>query len=184
MGNFSFKETILQGVYVIETKAYKDHRGYFKETYNIESFSQYLDLEFVQDNTSLSKKGVLRGLHYQEPHYQGKLVRVVQGEVYDVAVDIRPSSKTYGQYFGIRLSEDNHRQLYVPEGLAHGFLVLSEEAKVSYKCTALYHPKEEKGLHWNDERIGIKWPVKELEEIIVNQRDNEFPTLDEIEANQ
>lgn len=183
MGNFEFISTPLKDLILVETKVYKDDRGFFKETYSAHAFQPFLDVNFVQDNTSLSVKGVLRGLHYQQPHYQGKLVRVVAGQVYDVAVDLRKGSPTYGQYYGVVLSEDNHRQLYIPEGFAHGFLTLSETAKVSYKCTTKYYPHEEKGLHWNDQQVGIPWPLEGIDKVLVNERDDAFPTLEQIMDN-
>lgn len=156
----------IEGLYVIEPKVFGDQRGYFMETYNQRDFQQAgLTMEFVQDNQSSSVKGVLRGLHFQKKHPQGKLVRVVSGEVFDVAVDIRPGSKTYGKWHGVRLSAENKKQFYIPPGFAHGFLVLSDRAEFCYKCTDFYHPEDEDGLLWNDPAIGIQWPGVEDEQL-------------------
>ena len=152
--------SIIEGLYVIEPAVHGDARGYFSETYNQNDMHEAgLDMIFVQDNESMSTKGVLRGLHFQKQYPQGKLVRVVKGAVYDVAVDLRQTSPTYGRYFGVTLSEENHKQFYISEGFAHGFLVLSDEAKFCYKVTDFYHPGDESGMAWNDPEIGIDWPV-------------------------
>ena len=149
---------------VIEPEIHLDARGYFTESYNQKDMQEAgLNVDFVQDNQSGSVKGVLRGLHYQKEHPQGKLVRVIRGRVYDVAVDIRRGSVTYGKWFGIELSEENRKQLYIPEGFAHGFLVLSENAEFCYKCTDFYHPGDEGGIAWNDPTLGIQWPEIEGE---------------------
>lgn len=183
MGQFNFIETKLDGVYVIEPKVFGDYRGYFMETYNYENFkSAGLDMKFVQDNQSKSKKGVLRGLHFQNKFPQGKLVRVIKGEVFDVAVDLRKKSKTYGEWFGALLSSDNNKQLYIPEGCAHGFLVISEEAEFVYKCTNYYHPEFEAGIIWNDREISIDWPLEGIGEIILSDKDSKLPTLKETKA--
>ena len=159
MGKFNFIKTKLKGAYIIEPAVFGDSRGYFMETYNYRDFKEAgLDMEFVQDNQSASSKGVLRGLHFQTRHPQGKLVRVISGSVFDVAVDIIPGSETFGEWIGVELSADNKRQLYVPEGFAHGFLVLSDHAEFAYKCTDFYDPTGEGGLMWNDPDIGIDWP--------------------------
>ena len=151
----------IEGLYVIEPAVHGDARGYFSETYNQNDMHEAgLDMIFVQDNESMSTKGVLRGLHFQKHYPQGKLVRVVKGAVYDVAVDLRSNSPTYGLWFGVTLSEENHKQFYISEGFAHGFLVLSDEAKFCYKVTDFYHPGDESGMAWNDPEIGIDWPVK------------------------
>lgn len=177
---FQFVSTPIEGVYVILPTVYGDNRGYFMETYNYEEFkSAGLDMEFVQDNQSKSKKGVLRGLHFQTKHSQGKLVRVIKGEVYDVAVDLRKGSKTYGKYFGVILSEENKKQFYIPEGFAHGFLVLSDEAEFVYKCTDFYHPEYDGGIMWNDPDIGIKWPLDGIDEVILSEKDKKHKTLKE-----
>jgi len=178
MGQFTFTETKIKGVYVVEPRVFGDHRGYFMETYNHENFKKAgLNMVFVQDNQSKSKKGVLRGLHYQNPNPQGKLVRVISGEVFDVAVDLRKYSPTYGQWEGVRLSAENKKQFYVPEGFAHGFLVLSEEAEVIYKCTEFYHPECEGSIKWNDPSIGIEWPLGEIEDLILSKKDEKAKML-------
>lgn len=172
MGKFNFIKTEIDGVYIIETGVFGDNRGYFMETYNYNDFKAAgLDMVFVQDNQSKSKKGVLRGLHFQKTHPQGKLVRVIKGEVFDVAVDIRKNSKTFKKWVGVTLSEENKKQFYIPEGFAHGFLVLSDEAEFCYKCTDLYHPEDEGGIAWNDPTIDIKWPIDGIDQIILSEKD-------------
>ena len=159
MGQIKVTKTPIEGLNVIEPTVYGDDRGYFVETYNQQDMKDAgLDMEFVQDNQSKSKKGVLRGLHFQKEYPQGKLVRVTKGRVFDVAVDLREDSETYGQWYGIELSDENFKQFYISEGFAHGFLVLSEEAVFQYKVTDFYHPGDEGGLAWNDPTIGIEWP--------------------------
>lgn len=159
MGQIKVTKCIIEGLYVIEPQVHGDSRGYFMETYNQKDMQdEGLNMIFVQDNQSKSKKGVLRGLHFQKHYPQGKLVRVIKGRVFDVAVDLRQNSKTYGQWYGLELSEENKKQFYISEGFAHGFLVLSDEAEFCYKCTDFYHPGDEGGLAWNDPDIGIKWP--------------------------
>jgi dTDP-4-dehydrorhamnose 3,5-epimerase len=165
MGKFTFIETKIKDLYIIEPTVYGDARGFFMETYNEKEFHENgLTMRFVQDNHSKSTRGVLRGMHYQDPFPQGKLVRVVQGEVYDVAVDLRKDSPTYGQWEGVFLSDENKTLFYVPEGFAHGFLVLSETAEFVYKCTNFYHPQNERGIIWNDETLNINWPLHRLSE--------------------
>lgn len=162
----------IEGLYVIEPKVFGDERGYFVETYNKQEFSEFgLDMEFVQDNQSMSRKGVLRGLHFQKKFPQGKLVRVLSGEVFDVAVDIRKGSETYGKWVGVVLSDENKKQFYVPEGFAHGYLVLSETAVFAYKCTEFYHPEDEDGIQWDDPDIGIEWPLEEGMQVILSEKD-------------
>ena len=181
-GNFKFIETKIKDLYIIEPKVFGDDRGYFMETYNKKAFEEAgLDMVFVQDNESKSKKGVLRGMHFQTKFTQGKLVRCTQGEVYDVAVDLRKGSPTYGQWEGVFLSAENKRQFYVPEGFAHGFLVLSDEAVFNYKCTNLYAPEYDGGLLWNDPEVGIKWPLEGIDEIILSDKDKKQPTLKELD---
>lgn len=142
------------------------------ETYNYEDFKiAGLDMVFVQDNQSKSKKGVLRGLHFQENYPQGKLVRAIKGEVFDVAVDLRKHSVTYGKWIGVILSGENKKQLYVPEGFAHGFLVLSEEAEFTYKCTEVYHPEDEVGIKWDDADLEIEWPLENIIELVLSEKD-------------
>lgn len=149
----------IEGLAVIKPKVFDDKRGYFVETYNEKDMKEAgFDVKFVQDNQSCSTKGVLRGLHFQKQYPQGKLVRVMKGRVFDVAVDLREKSSTYGKWFGVELSEDNFKQFYIPEGFAHGYLVLSESAVFCYKCTDFYHPGDEGGIAWNDPEIGIVWP--------------------------
>lgn len=148
----------IEGLCVIEPAVHGDSRGYFMETYNQNDMAEEgLNMVFVQDNQSCSSKGVLRGLHFQKQFPQGKLVRVIKGRVFDVAVDLRKTSETYGKWFGIELTEENKKQFYIPEGFAHGFLVLSDIAEFCYKCTDFYHPGDEGGLAWNDPDIGIDW---------------------------
>lgn len=178
MGSFIFNKCDIEGLYVIEPKVFGDERGYFMETYNYEDFKAAgLDMVFVQDNQSMSKKGVLRGLHFQKKHPQGKLVRVLSGTVYDVAVDLRKSSPTYGKYYGVILSAENKKMFYVPEGFAHGFLVLSESAEFTYKCTDFYHPEDEGGIIWNDPDIGIEWPISSDMSVILSEKDKKLPLL-------
>ena len=155
-------ETTLPGVLLIEPKVFGDRRGFFLETFQAERYRQAgMELDFVQDNLSRSTAGVLRGLHYQLNYPQGKLVSVITGEVFDVAVDIRRGSPTFGQWYGAVLSSENHRQLYIPPGYAHGFCVLSDTVDFQYKCTNYYHPEDEIGVMWNDPDIGIDWPIDE-----------------------
>ena len=181
-GNFNFIETKIKDLYIIEPKVFGDDRGYFMESYNRRDFIEAgLDMVFVQDNESKSKKGVLRGMHFQTKFTQGKLVRVTQGKVYDVAVDLRKGSPTYGQWEGVILSEENKRQFYVPEGFAHGFLVLSDEAVFNYKCTNLYAPEYDGGLLWNDPDVGIEWPLDGIDEIILSEKDKKQKRLKELD---
>ncbi len=181
MGNFKFTETKIKGVYIIEPKVFGDNRGYFMETYNKEHFAEAgLTMNFVQDNESSSSKGVLRGLHFQTKHTQGKLVRVTKGEVFDVAVDLRKGSPTYGQWEGVVLSAENKKQFYIPEGFAHGFLVLSDHAIFNYKCTDFYCPEGEGGVLWNDPDIGIEWPLEGIDNIILSEKDKVHPTLKDL----
>lgn len=178
MGKFIFTNTAIKGVKIIEPAVFGDDRGYFMETYNEQDFKDGgIDVTFVQDNQSRSTKGVLRGLHYQIAHPQGKLVRVTRGEVYDVAVDIDPQSDTYGSYVGIVLSEENKKQFYVPAGMAHGFLVLSDTAEFCYKCTDFYDPSSEGGVMWNDPLINIAWPIPADMEIKLSDKDQKHPKL-------
>lgn len=159
MGQIKVTPCPISGMYIVESAVYGDSRGYFMETYNQRDLLEAgLDAVFVQDNQSMSVKGVLRGLHYQKQHPQGKLVRVVRGRVFDVAVDLREGSPTFGRWYGMELSEENRKQLYIPEGFAHGFLVLSDRAEFCYKATDFYHPEDEGGIAWNDPAIGIRWP--------------------------
>ena len=182
MGNFNFIETNINGVYVIEPKVFGDNRGYFAETHNKnEFFEAGLTMEFVQDNESKSKKGVLRGLHFQTKHTQGKLVRVTEGKVFDVAVDLRRGSPTFGKWEGVILTEENKKQFYVPEGFAHGFLVMSDVAVFNYKCTDYYAPQHDSGLLWNDEDIDIQWPLDGIEDILLSDKDKMQKKLKDLE---
>ncbi len=180
MGNFTFNKLDIEGLYVIEPKVFGDTRGYFMETYEKRDFQQAgINASFVQSNQSKSRKGVLRGLHFQKKHPQGKLVQVVKGEVFDVAVDLRAASPTYGKWHGVRLSEENKKMFYVPEGFAHGYLTLSDEAVFLYQCTDYYYPEDEGGIIWDDSQIGIKWPLEEGISPIISDKDKEHPTLSE-----
>lgn len=171
-------ETKLPGVLIIEPKIFGDRRGFFKETFQAERYLEIgIDLSFVQDNHSRSQKGVLRGLHLQKTRPQGKLVSCLRGVVYDVAVDVNPESPTFGQHVGEELTEDNHRQLWIPPGFAHGFCVLSDFADFHYKCTDLYFPEDEDGLIWNDPDVAIEWPVKNPS---LSEKDLNLPTLADI----
>ncbi len=175
MGKIKVTTCDIKGLCVIEPTVFKDERGYFMETYNQNDFKEAgLDMVFVQDNQSMSVRGVLRGLHYQKQFPQGKLVRVVRGEVFDVAVDLRVDSETYGKWFGVTLSAENKKQFYIPEGFAHGFLVLSDEAEFVYKCTDFYHPGDEGGMAWNDPDIGIEWPLQDGVELIISEKDQKW----------
>ena len=181
MGKFNFVKTSIEGVTIIEPTVFGDQRGYFLETYNKGEFDAAgFNMVFVQDNESKSKKGVLRGLHFQKKNPQGKLVRVIDGEVFDVAVDLRKGSPTFGKWEGVTLSSENKKQFYIPEGFAHGFVVLSETATFVYKCTRLYDPKDEGGLMWNDPAIGIEWPVGNGFEPLLSEKDTKNPLLKDL----
>lgn len=175
MGKIKVTACEIEGLYVIEPTVFKDERGYFVETYNRKDFEEAgLNMEFVQDNQSMSVKGVLRGLHFQKEFPQGKLVRAIRGTVFDVAVDLRADSKTYGKWFGVKLSAENKKQFYISEGFAHGFLVLTDEAEFAYKCTDFYHPGDEGGLLWSDSEIGIQWPIEDGMELIISDKDKKW----------
>lgn len=175
MGKITVTPCEIEGLCVVEPTVFKDERGYFVETYNQNDFHDAgLDMTFVQDNQSMSVRGVLRGLHFQKQFPQGKLVRVIRGAVFDVAVDLREQSKTFGKWFGVELSAENKKQFYIPEGFAHGFLVLSDEAEFVYKCTDFYHPGDEGGLAWNDPEIGIDWPIEAGMELIISEKDQNW----------
>lgn len=174
--------TDIEGVLIIEPTVHGDSRGYFMESFSERDFAAQTGLEvrFVQDNESRSRRGVLRGLHFQrEPHAQAKLVRVVSGRVLDVAVDIRPESPTFGKYVAVELSGTNHRQLFIPKGFAHGYVVLEDDTVFQYKCDEFYHPESEDGIAWNDPQIAIQWPLAESE-IILSEKDSNRPTLSEL----
>ncbi|MCR5222314.1 MAG: dTDP-4-dehydrorhamnose 3,5-epimerase [Lachnospiraceae bacterium] len=181
MGKITVETCHIEGLKVITPKVFGDERGYFMETYNLQDFEEAgIPQVFVQDNQSASKKGVLRGLHFQIHYPQDKLVRVIRGEVFDVAVDLREGSATYGQWFGVRLSEENKKMFFIPKGFAHGFLVLSDYAEFTYKCTDFYHPNDEGGIIWNDPEIGVEWPLEEGVELIFSEKDRKWPTLSEL----
>lgn len=187
-GNFTFTDTSIEGVKIVDVKTYGDSRGYFMESYKQSDFvAGGIDCAFVQDNQSSSTRGVLRGLHFQIEHPQSKLVRVVSGKVFDVAVDLRKDSSTYGKWEGVVLSADNKRQFFIPRGFAHGFLVLSDSAEFCYKCDDVYHPGDEGGLMWNDPEIGIEWPaldgddVLDESQLILSDKDNNHPSLSNLE---
>ena len=190
IGNFSFQKTSIDGVFVIDVKSYGDERGYFMETYKEECFAQAgIDCKFVQDNQSASKRGVLRGLHFQINHPQSKLVRVVSGEVFDVCVDLRPKSDTFGKWEGVVLSAENKRQFFIPRGFAHGFLVMSETAEFCYKCDDVYHPNDEGGLPFDDPEIGIVWPAIgggaafDKSRVILSEKDKNHPSFRDYKKN-
>lgn len=172
MGKFKFVETGIEDLYVIEPTLFGDERGYFMETYNKTEFhAAGLTMDFVQDNESRSDNGVLRGMHFQVKHPQGKLVRVTKGEVFDVAVDLRKGSETFGKWYGVYLSGENKKQFYIPEGFAHGFLVTSEIAEFVYKCTDFYYQKDEGGLLWNDATVAIEWPTNKVDTVRLSEKD-------------
>ena len=178
MSNFKFTKTKIDGVIIVEQKVFGDSRGYFMETYEKRKFAEGgITAEFVQDNQSMSTKVVLRGLHFQKTHPQAKLVRVIKGAVYDVAVDLRKDNPTYGEYVGAVLSDENKKQFYIPKGFAHGFLVLSDVAEFVYKCDDFYYPSDEGGMMWNDPEIGIEWPLDGIEEIKLSEKDKKNPGL-------
>ncbi len=183
MNKFKKIETKIKGVYIIEPTVFGDNRGYFMETYSKEDFKEIgLDYDFVQDNQSKSKKGVLRGLHFQKENTQAKLVRVISGKVFDVAVDLRPGSETYGKWEGVILSEENKKMFMIPRGFAHGFLVLSDEAEFTYKCDDVYNGNAEGGLAWNDKDVAIEWPLGEMQigDLLTSEKDAKWPTLKEL----
>lgn len=180
MGQIKVTTCEIEGLKVIEPRVFGDERGYFFESYNYNDFKEAgIPQVFVQDNQSASKKGVLRGLHFQKNFPQDKLVRVIRGEVFDVAVDLRKDSKTYGKWFGVVLSEDNKKQFFIPKNFAHGFLVLSDYAEFAYKCTDFYHPDDEGGLLYNDPDIGVEWPFEEGVELILSDKDQKWSGIKE-----
>ena len=177
MGQIKITKAPIEGLYVIEPTVHGDERGYFMETYNRNDLNEAgINSVFVQDNQSMSSRGVLRGLHFQKTHPQCKLVRVLHGSVFDVAVDLRGDSPTFGKWFGVTLTGENHKQFYISAGFAHGFLVLSDTAEFFYKCTDFYHPEDEGGLLWNDREIGIDWPDAGAP-LNINERDKKWPGL-------
>ena len=178
MGQIKVTKLDIEGLCIIEPAVHGDERGYFMETYNQKDMHEAgLDMVFVQDNQSMSKKGVLRGLHFQKKFPQGKLVRVISGAVFDVAVDLRKDSKTFGKWYGVELTAENKKQFYIPEGFAHGFLVRSETAEFCYKVTDFYHPGDEGGIMWNDPAIGIDWG--DVTDVILSENDQHHPALSE-----
>jgi len=177
MGQFTFTKTEIEGVFIIEPKVFGDERGYFMETYNKADFEKAgIDCTFVQDNQSMSRKGVLRGLHFQKTYPQAKLVRVTKGSVFDVAVDIRPDSPTWGKSVGVVLSAEKKNQFFIPKGFAHGFLVLSEVAEFTYKCDEYYHPEDEGGIAWDDPTVGIVWPEVDCS-VCLSEKDKKLDVL-------
>ena len=175
MGKITVETCDIEGLKVITPKVFPDERGYFVETYNYNDFKAAgIDQVFVQDNQSASRRGVLRGLHFQINYPQDKLVRVVRGAVYDVAVDLRKDSDTFGKWFGVTLTEDNKKQFFIPKNFAHGFVVLSEYAEFAYKCTDFYHANDEGGLLWNDPEIGVTWPIEDGLELTISDKDTKW----------
>ena len=182
MGKITVETCEIEGLKIITPTVFGDSRGYFMETYNYNDFAEAgITEKFVQDNQSASKKGVLRGLHFQINYPQDKLVRVVNGEVFDVAVDVRKDSNTFGKWFGVVLSAENKKQFFIPKGFAHGFLVLSDYAEFCYKCTDFYHPNDEGGIYYADKEIGIDWPIPEGMELIMSDKDTKWKGLSETE---
>jgi dTDP-4-dehydrorhamnose 3,5-epimerase len=184
MSKFKRIETGIEGLVVIEPTVFGDDRGFFMESYSKKDFEEIgLNMEFVQDNHSKSKKGVLRGLHFQTKHTQGKLVRVIKGSVWDVAVDLREKSSTFGKWHGVLLTEENKRMFYVPEGFAHGFVTLEDDTEFQYKCTDFYYPEYDAGVKWDDSDISIEWPFEEFnlkkEEILLSEKDKVQPEFKE-----
>jgi len=176
------RETHLPGILIIEPKLFGDERGYFLETYQADRYAQAgISPAFAQDNLSFSRRGTVRGLHLQHPHGQGKLVYVLEGEVFDVAVDVRTGSPAFGRWLGVFLSASNKKQLWIPPGFAHGFCVVSETALFAYKCTELYHPEEEIAIRWNDPSLGIEWPICET---MLSEKDAQAPLMDQIQPSR
>lgn len=182
MDRFNITETELKGAYIIEPTVHEDDRGYFVKTYDEEEFkAKGLDFTFVQDDQSCSSKGVLRGLHFQKEHPQGKLIRVVRGKVFDVGVDLRKNSETFGKWIGVELSDKNKKQLFLPRGFAHGFLALEDHSIFVYKVDELYYPSDEGGLAYDDEDIAIDWPFDEIEDIIITDKDRNWGKLKDLD---
>ena len=180
MDNFNFIATGFEGLWVIEPKVYGDDRGFFMEVYNKEEFMKNgVNVEFIQDNHSKSQKGVMRALHFQKKYPQGKLIRVAQGKVYDVVVDLRKDSATYGQWHGVELSAENRKMIYLPVGFAHGFVALEDNTEFLYKCTEVYHPEDEGGIIWNDPDLNIKWPIDF--EPILSEKDAKHPQFKDLD---
>lgn len=184
MSKFKRIETGIKDLVIIEPTVFGDNRGFFMETYSKKDFQEIgLNMDFVQDNHSKSKKGVLRGLHFQTKHTQGKLVRAIKGSVWDVAVDLRKDSETFGKWYGLLLSEENKRMIYVPEGFAHGFVTLEDETEFQYKCTDYYAPEYDSGIIWNDKDIAIEWPFEEygikVEDLSLSEKDKKQQSFEE-----
>ena len=184
MSNFKIIETGIADLVIIEPLVFEDERGFFLESYNKNHFEKLgLKMEFIQDNHSKSKKGVLRGLHYQSKHSQGKLVRVTKGAVWDVAVDLRTESPTFGKWYGLELNEKNKKMFYVPEGFAHGFLTLEDETEFQYKCTDFYYPEYDSGILWNDDILKIEWPISDygilINELVISDKDKNLEKFDD-----
>ena len=185
MGKITVETCGIEGLKVIVPKVFGDERGYFMETYHYEDYKAAgIDQVFVQDNQSSSRKGVLRGLHFQKEFPQDKLVRVLSGEVFDVAVDLREGSATFGKWFGVVLSAENKKQFFIPKNFAHGFLVLSDYAEFAYKCTDFYHPNDEGGILYNDPEIGVEWPVPEGMELVMSEKDQKWGGIREYMADK
>lgn len=171
-------ECELEGLKIIEPQVFFDDRGWFMESYRKEDYEKAgICCEFVQDNRAYSKHGVLRGMHFQVRYPQDKLLSVLRGEIYDVTVDMRKDSKTYGKWFGIRLSDENKKQVFIPKGFAHGYLVLSKEAEILYKCSEIYHPEDESGIAWDDPKLAIQWPISFQSELIISEKDRNWEGL-------
>ena len=185
MSKFKFTPTPLSGLMVIEPKVFSDNRGFFMEYYNKEGYAENgFNETFIQDNHSRSKKGVVRGMHYQiHPHPMGKLVKVVRGKIFDAGIDIRKGSPTFGKWYGEILSGENHKMLYFPPGFAHGFLCLEDNTEVVYKSTGMFDAASERAIIWNDPEVGIKWPLNEVKEVIVSEKDQKHPSLKDAETN-
>jgi dTDP-4-dehydrorhamnose 3,5-epimerase len=181
MEKFKVIETSIRDLIIIETKIFSDDRGFFVESYNLREFSNLgVNINFVQDNHSFSRKGVLRGLHFQLKHLQGKLVRVISGKVFDVAVDLRLNSPTFGNWYGVELTEDNGLQFYIPPGFAHGFIALEDNTHFFYKCTNFYFPEDELGIVWNDPLLNIQWPIDQVNEVIISDKDKKLSSFDKV----
>lgn len=185
MSKFNFSNSPIPGLLIIEPKAFADDRGFFMESYNIDGFKENgFSATFIQDNHSRSKKGVVRGLHYQiNPAAMGKLVKCTRGKIFDAGVDIRRGSPTFGKWYGEILTGENHKMLYFPPGFAHGFLCLEDDSDVIYKCTGVYSPENERALLWNDPAVGIKWPLDQVEKVIVSEKDQKHPGLKNVDTN-
>ena len=187
MGQITVEKNVggIEGLCVITPAVHGDNRGYFMETYNQNDFKAAgIDMDFVQDNQSSSSKGVLRGLHFQKKHAQDKLVRVIEGEVFDVAVDLRDGSPTFGKWYGVLLSAENKKQFFIPKNFAHGFLVVSDHAEFCYKCTDFYHPEDEGGIQWDDPDIGVEWPITEDMELNLSEKDAKRDSLKDFIRNK